>query len=160
MFEPARLKTKQAERSVTIELRDGRRVSGTMTMKPRASVESLLTGGSPFVSVATAEGEVAFHRDFITAVLINDETGADADEPITERWSAEGNPTFDPCRILQVKPGATADEIKTAWRNRMRACHPDSVRGKGYSEEVIQAAQQQAQMVNHAYETLMGLRRK
>lgn len=45
--------------------------------------------------------------------------------------------------ILNVEPGATRDEIKSAWRKRMKAAHPDHG-GTREEYEQVQSAYEQA----------------
>ena len=163
MFQAVRIKSQRQPRSVVIETRDGRQVRGVLDLAPQTTAEMLLTSGSDYITLKTSDGAFAIHRDMIAALLIGDEHTDDAEDEEAEvrhaLWSDESEGAFDPCRILQVRPGASRDELKEAWRARMRQCHPDSVKGQGFTDEIIDAAQREAQLVNRAYETLIGLRR-
>ncbi|MEM1381311.1 MAG: J domain-containing protein [Pseudomonadota bacterium] len=161
MFQPLKAKKREEQKNVVVELRDGRRIWGTISLSGGSTASDVLRQNtSEFVSVQTTDGEHAIHRDMIAAVLTEPKDGplGDDDEAPADLWRDTEDDTFDPCRILGVRPGSSARELKDAWRRRMRQCHPDSVRARGFADHVVDAAQYQAQIVNRAYETLMGLR--
>ncbi len=56
--------------------------------------------------------------------------------------------------ILGVRPGASLQEIKAAWRKKMQECHPDHCAGNPESEA---RAHEQAQELNLAYQELVAL---
>jgi hypothetical protein len=62
----------------------------------------------------------------------------------------------DPWAILGIAPGATPDQIQSAYRQLMRAYHPDRVQTLGL--EIRELAERKAKQINAAYETLRGLR--
>lgn len=57
-------------------------------------------------------------------------------------------------RTLGVPNGAGLDEVKAAWRQRMRETHPDRFAGDPAAEK---RAHREAQAVNLAYEALTAL---
>jgi DnaJ-domain-containing protein 1 len=56
------------------------------------------------------------------------------------------------CRILQINSNATIDEIKTAYKNRIKEYHPDKVANLGNEIKVL--AEKKTQEINRAYEFL------
>ncbi|MEM9810819.1 MAG: DnaJ domain-containing protein [Pseudomonadota bacterium] len=168
MFEPAKAKVNAVPRRVEIQMRDGRAFRGVLQLKKTASVATLLAGSSPFLSVKTSKGEVAINRDTIAAILLDDEQGIpviDAEIVSEDKANASDGPVheedsdgLDPCGILRVRPGASVDEIRAAWRLRIRQCHPDILQARGHPESVIQAAKIEAQRINAAYAALMEMR--
>jgi hypothetical protein len=69
----------------------------------------------------------------------------------------EPEQTFEPPpseahRVLGVSGRATASEIKAAYRQRMKECHPDRFAGMG--EEMLRLAEEQAKTLNAAYADL------
>jgi len=58
----------------------------------------------------------------------------------------------DPYLVLGLHPGATKDEIRAAYRNRMSKYHPDKVAHLGI--ELQELAKAKALELNQAYETL------
>jgi len=63
----------------------------------------------------------------------------------------EGQQYFD---LLGVEPAASLDEIKSAYRNRIKQCHPDKFVGRG--EDFRKLAEERAKSLNEAYEVLKG----
>ena len=56
--------------------------------------------------------------------------------------------------VLGVKPGATIEEVKSAWRQQMRHNHPDRFAHDAKAEE---AAHERALEINEAYRELTAL---
>ncbi len=54
-------------------------------------------------------------------------------------------------RLLGLSPGASIEEVKAAWRNKMREHHPDRFTDDPVAEA---QAQERAQDINHAYREL------
>jgi len=61
---------------------------------------------------------------------------------------------MDPYKVLGVRPGATQEEIKEAYRKLVKKYHPDRFAGTDLEE----VAKEKMQEVNEAYEILMGHR--
>ncbi|OGT63837.1 MAG: hypothetical protein A3J38_03895 [Gammaproteobacteria bacterium RIFCSPHIGHO2_12_FULL_45_9] len=60
----------------------------------------------------------------------------------------------DPYLVLGLKPHATKEEIKKAYRRLMSQHHPDKLMAKGLAPEMIKLANQKTQEIKEAYETL------
>lgn len=57
---------------------------------------------------------------------------------------------MDPYKVLGVQPGASQDEIKSAYRNLVKKYHPDK-----YTDEVMKArATEKIKEINEAYDML------
>lgn len=56
--------------------------------------------------------------------------------------------------VLGLRPGATLDEVKGAWRQRMRENHPDRF---AHDPQAEAAALDRAQTINVAYQELSAL---
>lgn len=174
----------QKPRPVTIELRDGRKLTGYLRLAEHQTSASLMGSKKPFLTIRTRSGDLSLARNMIAAILIGQE-GEDvqakdapkpraksanpqaARRPFRPRPANQGKPfalragegSFDPCRILGVRPGATNEELKSAWRRRIAECHPDKIAGQGAGDDVVQAAQTKAAQVNAAYQALVAARR-
>lgn len=195
MFKTAKMDSSLSVRPVVIELRDGRRMTGTLHLPRTETAASLLGRAKPFFVVRTPTGDIAINSADIRALLLDEEArrampgrgNADREEPrradatvVSPRrdafkkprkapagerrerrssWKPVGAGGFDPCRILGVQPGASAEELKAAWRRRMAECHPDKVQGRGFGDDIVAAAQARAALVNQAYQSLMAMRR-
>ena len=57
-------------------------------------------------------------------------------------------------RILGLSTAASSDEVKKAWRQKVKEYHPDRMQGSGMSAEVIDKAKEEIQKINKAYETI------
>ncbi len=64
-----------------------------------------------------------------------------------------GNEEKDPLKILGVKPGASPDEIKAAYRKAVAKYHPDKVTHLG--NEFQEMAHRKVVAIQRAYESLM-----
>ena len=59
---------------------------------------------------------------------------------------------MDPYKVLGVSPGATQEEIKTAYRNLVKKYHPDK-----YADNPLgDLAHEKMQQINQAYDMLTG----
>lgn len=61
-------------------------------------------------------------------------------------------PKISPYKILGIKEGAALEEIKTAYRNKIKQYHPDKVAHLG--SELQDVARKKTSELNRAYETL------
>ncbi|MBQ8684294.1 MAG: DnaJ domain-containing protein [Clostridia bacterium] len=61
----------------------------------------------------------------------------------------------DPYEVLGVKPTATDDEVKTAYRNMARKYHPDNYADNPLSD----LAQEKMQEINEAYDAIVRMRK-
>ena len=59
---------------------------------------------------------------------------------------------MDPYKVLGINPGATQEEIKTAYRNQVKKYHPD----KYIDNPLGDLAKEKMQEINQAYEMLSG----
>ena len=77
-----------------------------------------------------------------------------------ERWRARGerqsprqraNPLADAYRTLGVKPSASDEEVKRAYREKAKSCHPDILRSQGASDRKVAEATEKMAKVNAAW---------
>ena len=62
----------------------------------------------------------------------------------------------DACKILQIDGNSTVEQIKTAYKDRIKEYHPDRVSGLG--EEIQKVARQKTQQINEAYSIIKKYR--
>ena len=62
---------------------------------------------------------------------------------------------LDPHEILGVLPNSEMQEIKRAYKEKVRECHPDRVIARGMPEEAIKLAQTKLAQINNAYEKIV-----
>ena len=72
-----------------------------------------------------------------------------ADQQEEPAATAEENGTIDPWQVLQVSPGASAEEIHAAYKTLMLKYHPDRVAHLG--EEFHQLAHRKTLEIQRAY---------
>jgi len=65
-------------------------------------------------------------------------------------------PGKDPCDILEVKRGASMDEIKKAYRAKLKKFHPDTVANLKLDPEYKQMFEEKTRDIQKAYEQLGG----
>ena len=77
-----------------------------------------------------------------------------------ERWRSRGSrrsphrrddPLTEAYRTLGVKPSASNEEVKRAYREKAKSCHPDILRSQGASERKIAEATERMARVNAAW---------
>lgn len=61
------------------------------------------------------------------------------------------NPLADAYRTLGVKPSASDDEVKRAYREKAKSCHPDVLRSQGASDRKVAEATEKMAKVNAAW---------
>ena len=61
------------------------------------------------------------------------------------------NPLADAYRTLGVKPSASDDEVKRAYREKAKSCHPDVLRSQGASERKVAEATEKMAKINAAW---------
>lgn len=66
--------------------------------------------------------------------------------------ATSGKPLADPRAVLGVKAGASADDIRKAYRERMKEYHPDKVAHLG--QELQDLALEKSQQIQRAYKQL------
>jgi DnaJ like chaperone protein len=75
----------------------------------------------------------------------------------SEKIKTDSDLTFDEaCTILGINTNSSVDEIKTAYKTKVKEYHPDKVSGLG--EELQKLAQQKTQQINSAYNTIKKFR--
>ncbi len=67
-----------------------------------------------------------------------------------------GSGEDDPFTVLGLSPDATAEEIKTVYRDLVREHHPDAMIARGVPEELIKIAEGRIAAINVAYEAIMA----
>ncbi len=66
---------------------------------------------------------------------------------------------FDAYAVLKVSPDASIEEIRKAYKSRIKAVHPDSVAALDLDDDLIRAALHSTQKVNYAYHHILKQRR-
>lgn len=61
------------------------------------------------------------------------------------------NPLADAYRTLGVKPSASDEEVKRAYREKAKSCHPDVLRSQGASDRKVAEATEKMAKINAAW---------
>lgn len=69
--------------------------------------------------------------------------------------TARPHKPLDPYEVLRVNRNASLDEIRAAYKARMKAVHPDAIAALDLNEDIVRAAHVTAQKVNHAYRRVL-----
>ncbi len=130
-----------------------RRIAG-MFSDDRAALDDLLEG---LFHIAVADGdyhpaEDAFLREVGTIFGIDDR----AFRSVRARHVAGA--VEDPYCVLGIEPGATLEEIRKIWRQKVRETHPDRMIARGVPEEAIKLAEKRLIAINRAWEEISATR--
>ena len=106
-------------------------------------------------------GAILFSRGGLLGALVGSLLGGWIERRIREeRWRARGsrqspchraNPLADAYRTLGVKPSASDEEVKRAYREKAKSCHPDVLRSQGASDRKVAEATEKMAKVNAAW---------
>jgi hypothetical protein len=124
----------------------------------------LMNDARAFIPVKLKSGETMIVAKTQIASIIESQAARDSDgrskihgENFSAEDKLEDNSTnaFDAYAMLRIKPTATNDEIRAAYKARMKAVHPDTFASLGLDEEIAKAAVLATQKVNFAYQKIM-----
>jgi DnaJ like chaperone protein len=101
-------------------------------------------------------GEAAFLGKVRQAFRLDEASAERAREQRTPPAVTRGP---DPYAVLGVKPGATDDEVRLAWRRLMREHHPDSMAARGAPAEMVRRASERVAEINAAWDRVKRERR-
>ena len=118
---------------------------------PRAEeVKADVLDGLFHIAVADGEfhpGEEAFLREVHRIFGLPDRL-------FTELLARHVPDAWNPWQVLGLEPGASRDEIRRAWRRKVRESHPDQMIARGLPEDMVQLANARVADLNRAYEAL------
>ena len=115
----------------------------------------LLNDDRAFIPARREDGQtVILAKSQIVSILDHDED--DVEETDAEKETEEPVARkFDPYAMLRVAPDASVDDIRAAYKKRIKAVHPDSVAALGLDDELAQASLKLSQKINYAYRKIM-----
>jgi|GEM_PF-569807 len=149
--------------AVTIETVGGASFDGIVYVALGHRLADLLNDERHFIPVNRDDGAfIMLAKSQIVSILemnIEPETfeSAQANDE-TDNEAAREKPTsrkFDPYVLLKVSPTASMEEIRAAYKARIKLVHPDSVASLGLEEDLAQAALRATQKLNFAYQKIM-----
>jgi len=123
-----------------------------------ARVTDLLNDDRSFIPVQGPEGGVMVVAKSQIISIIERDAGFDPDAE-EEETASTAKKSFDPYKALRIDPAAPFDEIRNAYKKRMKAVHPDSIAALDLDEDLARAAVLATQKVNYAYKMIIKQRR-
>ena len=155
MFERNTINERQRARlRVLLVTTDETSRTGYLVAGMANSLRDILNSPHPFIEFEDADGEICF----IAKALIKtvSETGVPKADQLQSR--ARSNERFDPYDVLGVPRVAEIDAIRVAYREKVKAYHPDRLKGLDLPTEMMDYAGTMMKRVNAAYSELRGLR--
>lgn len=77
----------------------------------------------------------------------------------TDESKARRAARFDPYKVLRISMDATIEEIRRAYKSRIKAVHPDTLAGLDVDDEISNAALLATQKVTLAYQRILRERK-
>lgn len=171
MFDKAAATRRGNEVQVLIALTGQAPFDATVFLKADERLIDLLNDPRAFIPVRRADGTtlIAAKNNIVSILEVplpaenrpGDETKAGAGDFETAGGDAEhGEPSppverprrpSDPYEVPRVPRDATLDDIRKAYKARIKAVHPDTIAALDLDEDIERAAHVSAQKVNHAY---------
>ncbi len=120
-------------------------------------------------SFSLAETEEEFDEEAAKAETETAGTGQSGQDDPDVRTDAQGQRKrrnrrrrggFDAYAVLKISPDATTEEVRSAYKSRIRAVHPDTLTSLNLDEDMMEAAIQTAKKVNYAYHVILKERRE
>ncbi|WP_425408953.1 J domain-containing protein [Hyphococcus sp.] len=124
----------------------------------------LLNDERTFIPVRRDSGEIILIAKSQIASLTERENASNADddiEQLEEDFSQEtikeaiAKKSFDPYEMLRVSPAASPEEVRAAYKKRIKAVHPDAIASLDLDDDIKKAAILATQKVNYAYQKIM-----
>lgn len=139
-------------------------VEATMFLSLGERASDLLNDGRAFIPVRLGDGDTMIIAKSQIASIV--EGAATAEEKAKAKLRGEDFSTdpkkndatpknFDAYAMLRITPSATNEEIRAAYKARIKAVHPDTFASLGLDEEISKAAVLATQKVNYAYQKIM-----
>lgn len=164
----AKQRTYRHRTEITVTLRmagAGAPVAATVFTSLGERASDLLNDARAFIPVRLPSGETMIVAKSQIA-SITEETADPREEKPKSKLHGEDFSTepklpekplksFDVYAALKIAPTATNEEVRAAYKARMKAVHPDALAALGLDEEISKAAVLAAQKVNYAYQKIM-----
>lgn len=115
----------------------------------------LLNDARNFIPVLKEDGEAMIvAKTQIISVIERDLIVGDSEK----KNDSKSKSTFDPYIALRISKDASLEEIRQAYKARIKAVHPDSIAGLDLDDDLARAALQATQRVNYAYKKILAER--
>jgi len=141
---------------VRLDLIGGDPVNAVVYLAIGQRLTDLLNDERGFIPIRKENGETMIIAKSQIASITEQEavqensSGADpSDAPRMPRKA------FDPYAMLRVAPDASLDDIRAAYKARIKAVHPDTIAALDLDDDIAKAALLSAQKVNYAYQKII-----
>lgn len=113
------------------------------------------------LKLASIDGDITYEQDLIISDLVSIlEIPLSEYEKIKKefienniKYDEKGNNDY--YDVLNIKPGASKEEIKKAYKRLMKIYHPDMQRSKDFPEEIMKDITEKCIKIQEAYDELM-----
>jgi len=138
-------------------------VEATVFLRLGERASDLLNDDRSFIPVRFGDGETMIIAKSQIATIIEGKNGTESrgkskiyGEDFSATPKSKAPPkSFDAYAMLRIAPTASIEEIRAAYKARMKAVHPDTFASLGLDEEIAKAAVLATQKVNYAYQKIM-----
>ena len=146
------------EKTVQLHIAGREPMAATIFHVNGERLTDLLNDPRAFIPVRAASGEMMIvAKAQIASITEMDEEG---ETPTEDKLPGKKAPTaFDPYETLRIAPDASHEELRAAFRARIKAVHPDTVASLGLDEDLSRAASQATQKIIYAYRKIMRERK-
>lgn len=136
--------------AASIELHDGRRISGRFLVARSKSAIDHLNGPAQFIEFQLYDGETeCLAKSAIRSFrLASVPTGRNSTALVKDKDD------FDPYKILGLEMGAGKADVRHAFHKQAKAYHPDRYANAELPPEVLSYLAAMARRINAAYEVL------
>lgn len=114
----------------------------------------LLNDDRRFIPARNKTGEMLFLAKTSIVSLIEQERAEEKTQEAPHKDEPRKT-NFDPYKVLRINPAANLDAIRSAYKERIKAVHPDTIAALDLDEDLSRAALLAAQKVNYAYKVIM-----
>jgi len=150
--------------NVTLTLAGQKPMDAAVFLTLNQRLIDLLNDDRCFIPAEKADGEtIIIAKTQIVSIIekdtMNGQNARDHDTESNKAANGTDRKTFDPYAALRIMPDASLDEVRAAYKTRIKAVHPDSLSGLDLDEDLARAALQATQRVNFAYKKILAERK-
>lgn len=138
---------------VNFELRDGSKLMASVRLTMTGKLNDVLNNADRFLDVLSGDGDQFFlsKEQVLKAAIANPPKA----ELNLNRRSADGK-HFNAWAVLGISNGASAEEIKAAYRSMVKMYHPDRFANLDLPPEVKEYASAMLARINIAHDQLVA----
>ena len=147
----------KSETAVAVRMAGGDAFEATVYLLHGARLTDLLNDDRAFIPARRVDGEmlVLAKSQIISIVDMGAAQENSADGEDNDETEGSASKKFDPYAVLKLDHSATVNEIRAAYKSRIKAVHPDTIAALGLDEDLADAALKKTQKLNYAYRKIM-----